>query len=153
MEFARGQGAEPVLVTHGAALRLAPGPARVIAHVGTGRLVVDGLRLLPMQSPVISARRRLTYNGLAVVTVVLDRKNRLAAPPVVSIQGVLDEEHDAATEETLADDVAAAMKALPRRAGDDDAMVHDAVRRAIRQRTVAEAGKKPMVQVHLVRLD
>jgi ribonuclease J len=153
MEFARGQGAEPVLVTDGAALRLAPGPVRVIAHVGTGRLVVDGLRLLPIQSPVISARRRLTYNGLAVVTVVLDRKNRLAAPPVVSIQGVLDEEHDAATEETLADDVAAAMKALPRRAGDDDGMVHDAVRRAIRQRTVAEAGKKPMVQVHLVRLD
>jgi ribonuclease J len=153
MEFARGQGAEPVLVTDGAALRLAPGPARVVAHVGFGRLVVDGLRLLPIASPVISARRRLTYNGLAVVTVVLDRKNRLAAPPVVSIEGVLDEEHDAATEETLSDDVAAAMKSLPRRAADDDSMVHDAVKRAVRQRTVAEAGKKPMVQVHLVRLD
>lgn len=153
MDFARSQGAEPVLVTDGAALRLAPGPARIVAHVGFGRLVVDGLRLLPLASPVISARRRLTYNGLAVVTVVLDRKGRLAAPPVVSIEGVLDQEHDAATEETLADDVVSALRSLPRRASDDDTMVQDAVKRAIRQRTMAEAGKKPMVQVHLVRLD
>jgi len=153
MDFARSQGAEPVLVTDGAALRLAPGPSRIVAHVGFGRLVVDGLRLLPLASPVISARRRLTYNGLAIVTVVLDRKGRLAAPPVVSIEGVLDQEHDAATEETLADDVVAALRSLPRRASDDDTMVQDAVKRAIRQRTMAEAGKKPIVQVHLVRLD
>jgi ribonuclease J len=153
MEFARSQGAEPVLVTDGAALRLAPGPSRIIAHVGFGRLVVDGLRLLPLASPVISARRRLTYNGLAIVTVVLDRKGRLAAPPIVSIEGVLDQEHDAATEETLADDVVSALRSLPRRASDDDTMVQDAVKRAIRQRTMAEAGKKPIVQVHLVRLD
>jgi ribonuclease J len=153
MEFARTQGAEPFLVTDGAALRLAPGPARVVAHVGFGRLVVDGLRLLPLTSTVLSARRRLMHNGLAVVTVVLDRKGRLTVPPVVSVQGVLDEEHDAATEETLVDDVVSALRSLPRRANDDDTVVEDAIKRAIRRRISAEAGKKPMVQVHLVRLD
>jgi ribonuclease J len=153
MEFARTKGAEPHLVTDGAAFRLAPEPARVVGHVNYGRFVVDGLRLLPIDSPVLSQRRRLTYNGLAVVTVVLDRKGRVAAPPQVSIEGVLDKDHDRSTQETLSDDVAAALRSMPRRATDDDTQVHDAVRRAIRQRTTAESGKKPMVQVHLVRLD
>ncbi|HTI87673.1 MAG TPA: ribonuclease J [Alphaproteobacteria bacterium] len=153
MELALTKGAAPHLVTDGTAFRLAPEPARVIGHVNYGRFVVDGLRLLPIDSPVLSQRRRLTYNGLAVVTVVLDRKGRVAAPPQVSIEGVLDKEHDRSTQDTLADDVAMALRAMPRRASEDDAQVHDAVRRAIRQRTTAESGKKPMVQVHLVRLD
>ena len=153
MDFARSKGAEPFLVTDGMALRLAPGPAQIVGHVPFGRFVVDGLRLLPISSPVLSARRRLTFSGLAVVTVVLDRKGRLATPPMVSIEGVLDEEHDESTVETLSDDVAAALKSLPKRMNDDDAMVQDAVKRAIRQRINAESGKKPMVQVHLVRLD
>lgn len=153
MEFARTKGAEPFLVTDGAALRLAPGPARIVGHVHHGRLVVDGLRLLPITSPVLSARRRLNYNGHAVVTVVLDKRGRLAAAPKVTIQGVLDEEHDRSTQETLADDVAVALRTLPRRASEDDSMVHDAVRRAIRRRVSEEAGKRPMVEVHLVRLD
>ena len=153
MEFARTKGAEPFLVTDGMALRLAPGPTQIVGHVPFGRFVVDGLRLLPIASPVLSERRRLTFSGLAVVTVVLDRKGRLASPPMVSMEGVLDEEHDESTVESLSDDVAAALKSLPKRFNDDDAMVQDAVKRAIRQRINAEAGKKPMVQVHLVRLD
>ncbi|MGE5540098.1 MAG: ribonuclease J [Gemmatimonas sp.] len=153
MEFARTQGAEPVLVTDGAAFRLAPEPARIVGHVPFGRFVVDGLRLLPITSPVLSERRRLTYNGLAVVTVVLDKRGRMAATPQVSLEGVLDEEHDRSTAATLAEDVVVALRSLGRRASEDDSQVHDAVRRAIRTRTTAEAGKKPMVQLHLVRLD
>jgi ribonuclease J len=153
MEFARSKGAEPFLVTNGAALRLAPGPVRVVGHVPHGRLAVDGLRLLPLTSPVLSARRRMNFAGLAVVTVVLDRKGRLATPPKVTVEGVFDSDHDKATENTLSQDVVVALKSLPKRASDDDAMIQDAVKRAVRQRTNAEAGKKPMVQVHLVRLD
>lgn len=153
MEFARSKGAEPFLVTDGAALRLAPEPVRIVGHVPYGRLAVDGLRLLPLESPVLSARRRMNFAGLAVVTIVLDRKGRLAIPPKVTVEGVFDSDHDRATEDTLSDDVVVALKALPKRVSDDDAMVQDAVKRAIRQRTNAEAGKKPMVQVHLMRLD
>jgi ribonuclease J len=153
IEFARSKGAEPFLVTDGAALRLAPEPVRIVGHVPYGRLAVDGLRLLPLGSPVLSARRRMNFAGLAVVTVVLDRKGRLAVPPKVTVEGVFDSDHDRATEDTLSDDVVVALKSLPKRASDDDAMIQDAVKRAIRQRTNAEAGKKPMVQVHLMRLD
>jgi ribonuclease J len=152
MEFARSKGAEPFLVTDGAALRLAPGPARIVGHVAHGRLVVDGLRLLPISSPVLSARRRLTYNGHAVVTVVLDKRGRLTATPMVSIEGVLDEEHDRSTQDTLAEDVTTAIKALPHRASESDSIIQDAIKRAIRQRLSTEAGKRPMVDVHLVRL-
>jgi len=68
--------AETVEISDGAMLRLAPGPVEVVEHVPTGRLCVDGPRLVRLDSEILRNRRRMVFNGSAVVTVVLDKATR-----------------------------------------------------------------------------
>ena len=147
---------ESVVVENGDLLRLAPGPAEVVDHVHSGRLLLDGKRLLSTESDVIRARRRLMNNGVAFVTLVLDGDGELMAEPRVVAQGVFsaddpDEEGTAALIDA-AEAVRTALAALPPRARDNDQTVGEAARIAARRVLKPERDKRPVVEVQVVRI-
>lgn len=141
------------LVANGDLVRLAPGPVETLAQVPAGRLVVDGPRLLPLDSQVIRDRRRASFNGALLATLVLDRRGRLMADPQVTAPGLIDPE-DADGDELLAEAIAeleAAVTELGRAATDDD-RVRDVACAALRRVVRDRLGKKPVAEIHLVRI-
>ena len=140
---------QTIVTRNGEVVKLAPGPAAVIGEVPVGRLAADGKTLLDPASETIKNRQRMTFNGAALATVVLDAEGRLMAPPRVTVQGV--GESDAQAE--LCRKVAEAVSALPARERRDDAAVHEAARIAVRRVVRARYGKRPVTEVHVVRLD
>jgi ribonuclease J len=147
---------EAIVVENGDLLRLAPGPAEVIDHVHSGRLLLDGKRLLSTESEVIRARRRLMNNGVAFVTLVIDGDGALMAEPRIVAQGVFDpDDPDKEGETVLIDAVEAvrtALAALPRHARDNDEAIGEAARIAARRVLKPERDKRPVVEVQVVRI-
>jgi ribonuclease J len=142
---------QAIVTKNGAMVKLAPGPAAVIGEVPTGRLVVDGTRLVPAGAEALLSRRRMTFNGAALATIVVDAEGRLRAPPQVTVQG-LGEAEDAALTNELRQRVVGALEELGPRERRDDAALREAVRLAVRRSLRAWHGKKPVTDVHLVRL-
>ena len=143
---------EAHLAPNGTLLKLAPGKAEVVDEVFSGRLALDGNRLISMGSSALRERRKMLNSGAAVVTVVVDEWGHLQADPQVSTHGVFDLEVDCEIASSLIDAAADAVEELPRNSGNKDAHVHEAVRLAVRRRLRALCGKRPPVDVHLVRL-
>ena len=143
---------QAVVAHNGSVVRLSPGKARVIDEVFTGRLALDGTRLINLDSNAIRDRRRMTYHGSAVATVVLDGDNDLLGDPVVSMHGIEDEETDEDFTPEVIDAVAAAVEKLPARQRNDDEAVSEAARRAVRRTLRNLCGKRPQTEVHLVRV-
>jgi ribonuclease J len=143
---------QSIVTRNGEVVKLAPGPAAVIGEVPTGRLVVDGKRLLAVGSEALRSRQRMTFNGAALATLVLDSEGRLRAPPQVTVQGLGEEEDDAALTEELRQKVEQAIQELDPRARREDAAVREAARLAVRRSLRAWHGKKPVTEVHLVRI-
>ena len=85
---------QAVVAPNGSVVQLSPGRASVVDEVFTGRLALDGTRLINLDSNAIRDRRRMTYHGSAVATVVLDAAGGLLGDPVVSMHGIEDEETD-----------------------------------------------------------
>jgi len=142
-----------VLAENGSLLRLAPGDPEVIGHVPTGRLGLDGTQLTAMGGAALKSRQRMAYNGAAVATIVLDSTGRLVGEPVLTVHGVAAEGEDEGV--AKAEAVAAARQALaglPPAKRSDDQAVREVVRIAIRRSLNARHGKKPLTDVHLVRL-
>jgi ribonuclease J len=142
-----------VLAENGSLLRLAPGDPEVIGHVPTGRLGLDGTQLTAMGGAALKSRQRMAYNGAAVATIVLDGSGRLVGEPVLTVHGVAAEGEDEGV--AKAEAVAAARQALaglPLAKRSDDQAVREVVRIAIRRSLNARHGKKPLTDVHLVRL-
>jgi ribonuclease J len=135
---------------NGEVVKLAPGSASVVGEVPVGRLVADGKSLLDAKGEALKNRQRMVFNGAALATIVMDRKGNLLAPPQVTVQGIIDVEGD--TEE-LGSRVAAALDELSAKELRDDAAVREAARLAVRRSLKDWHGKKPVTQVHLVRID
>jgi ribonuclease J len=144
-------GVAQALVTHnGQMVRLAPGEPGVIGEVPTGRLVVDGKSLLPLGGEALKNRQRMTWNGAAMATVVVDRDGKLKAPPQVTVQGLAEDAAAAADE--LRQCVEEAIEELSLRDRRDDEALREAVRIAIRRALKAWHGKRPVTDVHVVRI-
>jgi len=143
-------GVPQIIVTrNGEIVKLAPGPAAVIGEVPTGRLVADGKSLIDAGAETLKNRQRMNFNGAALATIVLDADGRLAAPPVVTVHGLAEEE---GAREALQRSLTEAIAELSARERRDDEVVREAARIAVRRALRARTGKRPVTEIHVVRL-
>jgi len=106
--------------------------------------------LLPLGGEALKNRQRMVWNGAALATIVVDHDGRLKAPPQVTVQGLAEDSAALAAE--LSEHVIEAVKDLPPRERRDDDALREAVRLAIRRALKAHAGKRPVTDVHVVRV-
>ena len=146
--FARAQGIPKAVVQKdGDLVRLAPGDPKKIDEVRVGRFVLDGDMILPADGPTITERRRISVNGLITVSLPVARDGSLAGAPHVRPFGVpVEEDRD----DFVADAVDSATRAFE--SGADEERQREAVRLAVRRCATAWTGKKPLVEVMLVKV-
>jgi ribonuclease J len=143
---------QPLVIQNGDVVRLTGTGAAIIDEVPVGRLASDGKGLLPLEGTALRDRRRVTFNGTAVATLVLDRQGRFVAPPAISLIGVVEPEVADDAMPDLCDGIERALDELPAGPRRDDEAVRDAVRRALRRVLNEHFGKRPLVEIHLVRV-
>jgi ribonuclease J len=154
VSYARECGISEALVAeNGSIVRLAPGPVEVLERVEAGRLALDGTRLVPMDGVALKARRRMRITGIAVASVVLDRKGRLLADPKITIPGVTEGEVDDRLHADVVEAVAAAVESLSKAELREDTTVAETARLALRRAVQEATGKKPLAEVQVVRID
>ncbi len=141
---------QALVAANGQAIRLAPGEgARIEASVDSGRLALDGTRLLPMDASAFKERLRLAGGGAVMATLVTDHRGALLAPPKITERGLdqLDDDPDWLV--ACAED---AIHQAGRQIRRDEERLREHVRIALRRAVQRETGKKPQVEVHLVRV-
>jgi ribonuclease J len=143
---------QPLVIQNGDVVRLAASGASVVDEVPVGRLASDGKGLLPVDGTALKDRRRVTFNGSAVATLVLDRRGEPLAPPTISTIGVVEPAAAEAAAPALRSAVERALDELPASLRRDDEAVRDAARRALRRILNERFGKRPLVEIHLVRI-
>ena len=141
----------PVLLEDGDVLSLAPGRPEVVDSAPVGRLVLDGARLVPLNGGVLTARRRMLFNGVVLGSLAVDAAGKVMGLPRVSAPGLYEPDDPEAAR--VASDFAAAVAELPvlLRRG-EDAPLADAARAALRRALGRRLQKRPMVDVHLLRV-
>lgn len=149
--FGREQGVPRAILQHnGDVVRLAPDGPEIVGNERTGRLVVDGDMLVPGDGLTMVERRRLAYRGLIAVTLAFDDAGALRGTPAISLAGVPVEED----REAFLDDAAgkAASAARKKGAARDPEKLREAVRLAVRRCATRWTGKKPVVNVSLMKV-
>jgi ribonuclease J len=87
--FARAHGIGVVpSVRNGAMVRLLPGPAEIIDEAPTGRVYRDGHLLVSDEDDSLRQRRKLSFVGSVVMSIVLKTGGELAADPKTAFCGI-----------------------------------------------------------------
>ena len=132
---------QAVVIENGKMLRLAPGRAEIIDEAPSGRIHLDGRLMVHEEDGLARSRRALGFAGFIGVTLVVNHKGRMAADPVLHMEGVPDEVVEPVTE--------AINRAVASRRSDD---LKEDVRRAARRAANEVWGKKPVVRVEIVEI-
>ena len=143
---------EAIVAENGTLVRLCPGPPVIENGIEPGRLALDGARLVPMDGGVLRARSRIGYSGSAVATVIVNARGELTEDPRLTLHGLVEANDENGLQDETVDAVAEAVDALGRAASRADEAVADAARRAIRRTVHKAIGKRPVTDVHVVRI-
>ena len=143
---------EAVVLQNGQALKLAPGKPEVIGEVPAGRRYLDGDVLVDAGDDAVRERRRLMFNGVATVTVVVDSEGEVQAPPALVLQGVPLANGDGDLNSEICDAIDAALASMPKSARRDDGRIEEVARIASRRALRQAIGKRPVVTARVVRL-
>ncbi len=135
------------LQKNGDLVRLAPDGPKKLDEVRVGRLILDGDMIIAADGPTIGERRRISGSGLITVTLAVGGDGTLAGTPVVRPFGVpVEEDRD----DFIADATEAAEHAFVAKANEDK--MREAVRLAVRRCATVWTGKKPLVEVSLLKV-
>jgi ribonuclease J len=143
--FALEKGVAHALIQeNGDLVRLAPGPAKIIERVRSGRLILDGDVILPADGATIVERRKLALNGqISVVAIFRDKRFVESA---VSYRGVPVEDE----REAFVDEMREAAEQAATGPARDQEKLREAIRLGVRRVATDWTGKKPIVDVMLV---
>ena len=148
-EFAEDLGIKTVIrARNGTMVQLLPRPAAIVDDVPVGRLYRDGYILTSADEGQVRERRKLSFAGLAAISLVLTRKGELVADPEVSLTGLPEEDNDGVPLAEIAREAAiGTVESIPRPRRKDPRLVSEAVRRGVRAALNQAWGKKPVCTV------
>lgn len=141
---------QAVVAENGDLVRLDRRGATIVDEIPAGRIASDGKSLLPIGGAVLQQRRRAGNDGTAVATLVVDRGGSLKAPPQVSLIGLAEATAEPAA--ALRDALVEAVEGLPAPVRRDDNALRDTARRVARRVLNERFGKRPLIEIQLVRL-
>jgi ribonuclease J len=148
--LAEDEGIPSVLLENGDVLSLSGNKLEVIDSVPVGRLAVDGTAVVPLKGGVMSARRRMLFNGVVVGSAVVDAAGKIHGAARVSAPGLLDEQEGLRRE--VEAEFLALLNDLPPALRREDAAFSDSARAALRRIVGKRLGKRPIVEAHILRI-
>jgi ribonuclease J len=142
-----------LILKNGSMVRLGPGQPEKVGEVQSGRWVLDGLKLRPFSDAAIKDRQKMMWSGLAVVTLVVDEKGRLVVDPQITLKGFGTDETESDELNEVHDAVIRAFETMPKTQRVDDVAIQHTIKIAVRRTLNELYGKKPVTDVHVMRID
>lgn len=141
---------ETVEAYNGAVILIEKGEAGIVGSVKAGLTAIDGLSLIPADSPVIRTRRKLRDDGAVFVALCANRAGELLAPPSLSTPGLLDRQEDAELIKEMVGEITHAIGTLKGRPSDEQ--LRETVQKTLRSMFKQELDKKPVIEVQVMRI-
>lgn len=145
---------ETFIPVNGDVIEITKEGLRPVGEVKSGILAIEGNRIVPVDNEAILTRKRMMFNGSAVVTVVMDGRGNLVADPRITALGLLDETSDQDTPHLAAAEaeVAKALQNMPKNLRGNDDEVTELIRVTARRFFNERFDRKPQTRVHLIRV-
>ena len=146
-QLAREYGVNQALVPHnGDVIAIDNTGISIVDEVPCGRLILDGSQVIDANDVSVADRRRVSYQGMVTISLVLDDEGDLLCDPSLSILGVAAR-HPDLFYDNLLDVCESALDQLPRKGKTSEDTVREKVRIAARRHLRTETGKNPGVAV------
>ena len=138
------------ILQNGKCLKIAPGEISIVDNVDTGKLIVEGKYLYDSDSNFIKDRRRYSFEGLVMISILLNNDYSIDKNIQLSLIGLPSEQLNSIKEEFKTEFIKNFTK-LNNDQKSSDQNVTDIVRKSLKFVLKNILQKKPEIQIHLIR--
>ena len=153
VKLGEAKGIAGLLATNGMMVDLSGNQLKVVDHIDTGRVYLDGTSKFGALDGIVRDRIKLAINGLIIVNIIFDENDEMLGEPWCDIRGLADSgQSDCNFIDVLEEDVSQYIgRSSPGIIQDDDRLEKE-IKRIVRQTALAEIGKRPEVSTIISRL-
>jgi ribonuclease J len=152
--LAKEEGIEHAIVPHnGSLIRLSGERPEIVEEVPSGRLGLDGLRLVALNSNHLRERAKVMREGLVAITVGINKHKELSEPQIQFVGLSCNANEEAALQKLTKKELAKIIADHKKNAFESEVEVKDVCRMAARRAVGAIVGHKPFVVTTVVQLD
>ncbi len=136
---------------NGFLIQLYPGKAKVIKKTETGKMAVDGKSIISTDSKVFSYRKKMLFNGVILITILVDSTGGLYRYPRAVFTGVKEElkKEDIRNFEAFVNELVENFIPFLEK-NDNDLCL--SIKKKSKKYTIAKFSKDPLVEVDILRL-
>lgn len=147
------KGVSGLLATNGTMVDLSGNQLKVVDHVDTGRVYLDGTLKFGALDGIVRDRIKLAVNGLIVVNIIIDENNEMLGEPWCELRGLADFGHSECNfVDVLEEDLSQYIGRSSVSTIKDENKLEKDIKRVARQTALTEIGKKPEISIIISRL-
>ena len=153
IKLAEAKGVSCLLASNGTMVDLSGNQLKVVDHVDTGRLYLDGTTKFGALDGIVRDRIKLAVNGIIFVNIIFDENDDMLGEPWCEIRGLPDfGQSECNVIDLLEEDLSPYIGRSKLSVIQDDDKLEKDIKRIARQTALTEIGKKPEVSVIISRL-
>lgn len=144
---------QPMLIENGDVLKLYPGPSKLINKVNSGKLLVDGNRLIDEESSVLRDRKNISFNGMMDISLIISKNGDVERSPIINLRGLplYDQELNEVKYE-LEDKIFDICKSYTLNNRKQEGNLIDNLKNSLRKLIQIKVSKRPYTNINLIRL-
>jgi ribonuclease J len=140
------------ILENGLCLRIAPDNPRVCGSIKTGKMIVEGQKLYNSDVDFILARRRISFEGLILVSIIINNDYSLHKDIKISQNG-LSSDNFINVEMDFKEKFLNKYLPLSEEKKSSDLILTDLIKKTMRELFKKNSVKKPQVNSHIIRLN
>ncbi len=138
------------ILQNGKCLKIAPGDCLIVDDIETGKLIVEGKYLYDSESDFIKDRRKYSYEGVAMISILINKDFSIDKNIQLSFIGLPNEELNTVQEEFKTEFIQNYIKLNDDQKSSDQKVI-DLIKKNLKHTLKNILYKKPEIQIHLIR--
>lgn len=138
------------ILQNGKCLKIAPGDCSIVDDIDTGKLIVEGKYLYDSDSDFIKDRRKYSYEGIAMISILINEDKSIDKNLQLSLIGLPDDALNSVIEDFKTQFIETYIKLNDDQKSSDQNVI-ELVRKKLRNVLKNIFRKKPEIQIHLIR--
>ena len=140
-----------LILKNGLLLKIAPGEPKVIGAIPSGRLMLDGKKIIPINEEAIKNRKKMLYNGTILISLALNKDNKIISKPVISSKGFFNNQNIKIFENNLKNNIHLFLKELNNKKFIDE-LLKEKINAFTRKFFKKSLDMKPIIEIHIIKI-
>ena len=140
-----------LILKNGLLLKLSPGNPKIIGSVPTGRLMLDGKRIIPINEDAIKNRKKMLYNGTILISLLINKANKKILKPIVSSKGFFNNENIKNFEKNLFSNINLFTKDY-KKSDFSEIYIKEKIKSFSNKYFRKSLDMKPVLQIHIIKI-